>query len=129
MTSRSSVIAASGTVALDRSGRLHVTRTGGFADVEMMFDGTEITILGKNANAYATLDYSDSAEQLLDVLQNEYGFPVPGADILVSDPYAVLMDGVTDVKDLGAGVIGGVMCDHIALRTETVDWQIFVSAG
>ncbi|WMS45004.1 DUF2092 domain-containing protein [Acuticoccus sp. MNP-M23] len=122
-------IASSGGVAFDRDGRLHATRTGGFSDVEMMFDGTDVTVAGRNADAYATAEYSGSVEQLLDVLHDQYGFPVPGADILVADPYAVLMDGVTDVKDLGAGVIGGVMCDHIALRTETVDWQIFVAQG
>ena len=30
---------------------------------------------------------------------------------------------------LGAGVIAGVTCDHLAFRTDTVDWQIFVAQG
>ena len=36
---------------------------------------------------------------------------------------------VTDVKDLGSGVINGVECDYLAFRTEDVDWQIWVEDG
>ena len=36
---------------------------------------------------------------------------------------------VIDVKDLGSGVIGGVECDHLAFRTEEVDWPIWIAHG
>jgi hypothetical protein len=36
---------------------------------------------------------------------------------------------VTDAKDLGSGVIGGVECDHLAFRTKEVDWQIWIAQG
>jgi len=36
---------------------------------------------------------------------------------------------VTDTKDLGSGVIGGVECNHLAFRTAEVDWQIWIAAG
>jgi hypothetical protein len=36
---------------------------------------------------------------------------------------------VTDVKDLGSGVIGGVECNHLAFRTPDVDWQIWIAQG
>ena len=32
-------------------------------------------------------------------------------------------------KDLGTGVIGGVECDHLAFRTDEVDWQIWIAQG
>lgn len=122
-------IAASGEVVLTRPDHLYATRTGGFTDLAMMFDGTELTIVGKNADAYTTVSYSGSVDELIDSLHNDYGFPLPGADVLLSDAYTALMDGVTDIKDLGAGVIGGAVCDHLAFRTELVDWQIFVAQG
>jgi len=43
-------LASSGTLTLNRPDRLHATRTGGFANVEMAFDGKTLTLLGKNAN-------------------------------------------------------------------------------
>ena len=32
-------LASSGTVTIDRPGQIHATRSGGFADLEMVFDG------------------------------------------------------------------------------------------
>ena len=39
------------------------------------------------------------------------------------------MPPVTDVKDLGSGVIRGIECDHLAFRTKEVDWQIWIAQG
>jgi hypothetical protein len=39
------------------------------------------------------------------------------------------MPEVNDVKDLGAGVIHGIDCDHLAFRTKEVDWQIRIAQG
>ena len=36
---------------------------------------------------------------------------------------------VVEAKDLGSGVIRGVECDHLAFRTEEVDWQIWIAQG
>src|SRR5499427_7118375 len=108
-------LASSGTVTLNRPDKLHLTRTGGFANVEMVFDGKTLTLLGKNSNLYTQIEAPGTIDQLEDVLRNKYHRPVPGADMLISDPYKELMPEVNDVKDLGAGVIHGVECDHLRL--------------
>jgi len=122
-------LASSGTVTLNRPDKLHLTRTGGFANVEMVFDGKTLTLWGKNSNLYTQLEAPGTIDQLEDVLRNKYHRPVPGADMLISDPYDALMPEVNDVKDLGAGVIHGVECDHLAFRTKEVDWQIWIAQG
>jgi hypothetical protein len=66
---------------------------------------------------------------LVDVLRDKDHRPIPGADLLMSDPYKELMPLVTDVKDLGSGVIHGIECDHLAFRTDQVDWQIWIAPG
>jgi len=122
-------LASSGTVTLNRPDKLHLTRTGGFANVEMVFDGKTLTLWGKNSNVYTQIEAPGTIDQLEDVLRNKYHRPVPGADMLISDPYKELMLEVNDVKDLGAGVIRGVECDHLAFRTKEVDWQIWIAQG
>jgi hypothetical protein len=47
-------LASSGALTLNRPDKLHATRTGGFANIEMVFDGKALTLLGKNANLYAS---------------------------------------------------------------------------
>jgi hypothetical protein len=122
-------IASSGAVTLQRPDRVRARRTGGFADVEMVFDGDTMTVLGKNANVYGQIKAPGSVDQLIEVLRDEYGLPLPTADLLLSDFYGEVMPLVVDVKDLAAGVIGGVECDHLALRTEEVDFQIWIARG
>jgi hypothetical protein len=122
-------LASSGTLTLERPDKLHATRTGGFANVEMVFDGKTLSLLGKNANVYAQVEAPGTIDHLVDELRDKYHRPVPAADLLMSDPYKELMAPVTDVKDLGSGVIRGVECDHLAFRTKEVDWQIWIAQG
>ena len=122
-------LASSGTLTLERPDKLHATRTGGFANVEMVFNGKTLTLLGKNANVYAQIEAPGTIDHLVDELRDKYHRPVPAADLLMSDPYNELMPPVTDVKDLGSGVIRDVECDHLAFRTKEVDWQIWIAQG
>ena len=122
-------LVSSGTMTLNRPDKLHMTRTGGFANAEMVFDGKTLTLLGKNTNLYTQVEAPGTIDQLVDVLRDKYHRPVPAADLLMSDPYKELMPEVNDVKDLGAGVIHGIECDHLAFRTKEVDWQIWIAQG
>ena len=122
-------LASSGVVTLNRSNKVHVTRTGGFADVEVAFDGTGLTLLGKNTKLYAQVSVPGTIDHLVDELRNTYGRPVPAADLLMSNPYEQLIPLVKEAKDLGSGVIGGVECDHLAFRTAELDWQIWIAQG
>ena len=122
-------LVSSGTMTLNRPDKFHMTRTGGFANAEMVFDGKTLTLLGKNTNLYAQVEAPGTIDQLVDVLRDKYHRPVPAADLLMSDPYKELMPEVNDAKDLGSGVIHGVECDHLAFRTKEVDWQIWIAQG
>ena len=59
-------VAASGTVDLSRPNLLKATRHGGFAQLEMLFDGKTFTIYGKDANAYAQVPMSGTVDQAID---------------------------------------------------------------
>jgi hypothetical protein len=122
-------LASSGALALKRPDKFRVTRAGGFADVEMVFDGKTLTLLGKNLNLYTQLDVPGTIDHLIDELKDTYNRPLPAADLLLSNSYDALMANVVDVKDLGSGVVGGVECDYLAFRAEEVDWQIWIAQG
>ena len=122
-------LASSGTLTLSRPDKLHATRTGGFTNIEMVFDGKTLTLLGKDKNVYTQVETPGTIDQLVDVLRDKYHRPVPAADLLMSDPYKELMPLVKEAKDLGSGVIRGTECDHLAFRTDDVDWQIWIAQG
>ncbi len=122
-------LASSGTVVLNRPDKIQATRSGGFADIELFFDGKTMTLLGKNVNLYAQVEIPGTIDHLINELQTTYNRPLPAADLLSSNPYDLLMADVVDVKDLGSGVVGGVECDSLAFRTDEVDWQIWIAQG
>ena len=122
-------LAGSGTLALTRPDKLRSTRASGFADLEMVFDGKTLTLLGKGKNIYTQVEVPGTLDDLFDTLRDKYNRPLPGADLLMSNPQDQLMAGVTDIKDLGSGVIGGTECDHLAFRKKEVDWQIWIAQG
>jgi hypothetical protein len=120
---------SSGKLLLSRPDKLRASRTGGYTDVELVFDGKTASILGKNLNAYAQADTPGTIDQLVDLLRNQYGLELPGADLLVSDPYAVLISDVITAKHIGQGVVDGVECEHLAFRNRDTDWQLWVKTG
>ncbi len=122
-------LASSGTVTLIRPDKIRFARSGGFADVEMSFDGKTLTLVGKNHNLYTQIDVLGTIDHLVDELKDKYNRPLPAADLLMSNSYDELMRDVIDVKDLGSGVIGGIECDYLAFRTKEVDWQIWIAQG
>jgi len=122
-------LATSGTVELSRPDKIHTTRKTGFSDTEMVFDGKTVTILGKGQNAYVQADVPGTVDNLIDQLRDKFHRQLPGADLLQSAVYDGLMEDVTDVKDLGSGVINGEECDHLAFRAKDTDWQIWIHQG
>ena len=121
--------ASSGEVQLVRPDKLHASRTGGYTDVELFFDGKTFALEDKKVNVYAQSEAPGSVDQLIDKLRGELGVDIPGADILVSNPYAALSEDVMDAKHIGRGVINGVECEHLAFRNLDTDWQIWIEVG
>lgn len=120
--------ASSGQLALRQPDKLRVTRTGGYADVELVYDGTNLTVSDRAHKVYGQLPAPSTIDQLVDHIRDK-GIEVPGADLLLANSYAALMDGVYDAKHIGRGVIGGHECEHLAFRTRDADWQIWIEAG
>jgi len=122
-------LASSGTVSLKRPGSIHTSRSGGFADRETFFDGKTLTFFGKTANTYLQVDAPSSIDELVEMMETKLDRSPPAAHLILSNSYDQLMQGVTNVKDLGSGVIGGVECDFLAFRADEIDWQIWIAHG
>jgi hypothetical protein len=120
---------SSGQVQLSRPDKLRATRTGGYRDVEIVFDGKTLTMNNKDANDYAQVESAGSVDQLIDLLREKHGVTAPGADLLFSNAYDVMTEDVIEGAHIGKGVIDGVECDHLAFRNLETDWQIWIEAG
>ena len=119
----------SGEALLSRPDKLRAHRVGGYADVALFFDSKTASVLGKHINGYAQFDAPGSVDQLIEALRAGHGIALPGADLLLSNSYDVLVAGVKEAKHIGRGVIDGRECEHLAFRNHDTDWQLWVEVG
>src|ERR1700716_3878686 len=68
---------SSGKLQLTRPDKLRISRTGGYADVQLVYDGKTVLLYGNNAKAYAQADLAGTIDQLVDLIQ-----AMPGTDLL-----------------------------------------------
>ncbi len=119
----------SGGVLLSRPDKMRAHRTGGYAAVELVFDGKAVSVLGKHRNVYAQFEGPQSVDALLEALRAGHGVALPGADLLLTNAYEVMADGILEAKYIGRGVVDGVECEHLAFRNLDTDWQLWVEVG
>lgn len=119
----------SGNALLSRPDKMRAHRVGGYADVEMFFDGKTVSILGKHINSYAQFEAPGSLDKLIEALRAGHGISLPFADIILSNSYDLLVAGVMEAKHIGRGVIDGHECEHLAFRNHDTDWQLWVEVG
>lgn len=119
----------SGELTLARPNRLRASRVGGYSDVELVFDGTTATVLGRHNKTYAQIKAPGSVDQLIDLMRDEYGVTLPGADLLLTHVNDALIGDATEIRHIGRGVVDGKDCDHLAFRGSDVDWQLWVEIG
>jgi hypothetical protein len=121
--------ASSGQLQLSRPDKLRASRTGGYTNVEIVFDGKTLTMSNKDKNDFAQVDAPGSVDQLIDLLRDKYSVTAPGADLLFSNAFDVMTADVIEARHIGVGVIDGVECEHLAFRNLETDWQIWIEIG
>jgi hypothetical protein len=121
--------ASSGELKMNRPDKLRIRRTGGYADVELVYDGKTVSLYGNNAKSYVQSDLAGNVDQMIATLQSRSGAGMPGADLLLSNSYDELMANVLEGKHIGQGVVDGVECEHLAFRGPDTDWQIWIETG
>jgi len=120
---------SSGEMKMTRPDKLRIRRTGGYADVELVYDGKTVSLYGNNAKSYVQADLAGGTDKMIDTLYGQSGAGLPGADLLLSNSYDELMANVSNGSHIGQGVVDGVECEHLAFRGPETDWQIWIETG
>jgi hypothetical protein len=120
---------ASSHLTVRRPDRLRDERSGPLADVVVRYDGQSLSLFEKSKGFYAQVPAPATLDGTIDMAQAKYSIDAPAADLLRTDPYKDLMDGVRSGRYIGMETVNGVRCHHIAFRGATADWQLWVQDG
>jgi len=121
---------ASGEVELSRPGKFRASRTGGYANLEIISDGSTIVLHDLDEKQFAEVKSEGGGfDEMVDRLRAENMIEIPGADLLLSNAFEELSAGVIEGRVIGSGVVDGTLCDHLAFRNDGTDWQIWIESG
>ena len=118
------------TVTLSRPDRLRVEgeRSDGTKTLTV-FTGKEIVLIDAASNVYATAPQPGGVDQTIVHFVRDLGMKLPLAVLLVSQLPAELTDRVRSVDYVERTSIDGAPSHHLAARTDTVDFQVWVADG
>jgi len=105
------------------------SRNGDISDI--VLDGTTLSIYGAIGDIYvydATRQPGD-IDSSLEFLANQTGVPRQLRDFFSKDLTASLGSAVVSGYYVGVSKIAGVMCDHLALRGDEADVQVWIARG
>jgi hypothetical protein len=114
------------TVAVRRPDRLRVDVTGERRNLQLIYDGREISLLDTDRKFYAQTAAPGTIDAALQHALDNFGLRVPLSDLLYTNSYAVLSENVESGFYVGKSQVRGVKTDHLAFRTDEVDWQIWI---
>ena len=117
------------TAKLQRPNKLRTERRGALGGGTIYYDGKTLSIYGKRDNLYASAAVPPTLDEAVDFARDKLSIDAPGADLLHSDAYAVLMEDVVSGRYLGEEPVGDRMCHHLAYRGNETDWQIWIEDG
>jgi hypothetical protein len=115
-------------MTLRRPDRAHVeaTRRDGTRR-GVVFDGKQLTAFDVERKVYATAAKKGSTDAAFDYLKNELDTPLPLSELLASDLPEELEKMLDTTRLVGEETVNGVATDHVALRGDTADLQLWIS--
>lgn len=116
-------------ISIRRPDKLHVLIDGDLIDERMWYDGKTFVLMNLRNLEFAKVDVPDNIDETLDLMARSYGVSSPVADVLYSDPYAVLTENLTTGSYVGRSVVRGVPTHHLAFTQSNIDWQIWIEDG
>jgi hypothetical protein len=115
-------------VAAQRPNKLSAEIRGDAPPFDFYFDGAKMTAYEPTHKLYATADAPRTIDELLPFAAKTAGLLLPFADVLYSDPYAVLTKDATSAFYAGFSVMRGARCEHVALAAPGIEGQLWIDA-
>jgi hypothetical protein len=116
-------------VLVERPNRVRSDRLSVPQDVSLFYDGAKLSLFSRGSNAYATVKAPSTIDPMIDFVRRDLHLDAPAADLLYSDPYAVLTEDVVRGRHVGQVEIDGVLVHHLAFEGHETDWELWVEAG
>jgi len=115
------------TVQVQRPNRMRLQTQSDTSDVNLWYDGQNVTIMPVSGRIYTTIPAGATVESALETLKNQLQVHMPLRPFLAADPYAFLSDGLASANSIGMANSGNEQLLHLAFTEPEADWQLWLS--
>ncbi len=95
----------------------------------LFFDGQTLTFFDVGEAAYAVAPKTGDLDAAMDYLVDELETPFPLSDLLRSDLAERVTQGLISARFAGEETLEGIPCDHLVLRRQAADVQLWLENG
>jgi hypothetical protein len=120
---------ATSDVALARPNKLRVHVTGEVPNFDFYYDGATITAFAPTKHVYSVASAPATIDAMLPFVMEKTGIQFPSADVMYSDPYAILTKDLTSAFVVGPATVDGAPCEHLAFMAPGVNWEVWIETG
>lgn len=116
-------------VSVKRPGQIRVDRAGPKGHAVFRYDGKLFSLYHSEKNVYTDAPAPPTIDEAVDNAGQRLEIDAPGGDLIVSDAYKALTDGVKVGRYVGLEPIGNVNAHHLAMTKKDVDYQLWIQDG
>jgi len=93
-----------------------------------VFDGKDIYYSDIDDNVYASVPRPGDINQAIDYFTEDLQMPLPLGQLISTDVSEWVKKEIYAGGFVDQATINGVLCDHLAFRTENIDFQVWIAA-
>jgi hypothetical protein len=93
----------------------------------LVFDGKRLAVFDVEQKVYATAAKPGTIDVAFDYFKNDLGMRLPLSELLASDMSRELAAMLESARLVGEETVNGVDTDHVALRGDTADLQVWIT--
>lgn len=108
--------------------QLRVEISGDERDQTYLLDGATFTMHAERLGVYTQVPVTATLDKAIGGLLDD-GVELPLIDVIYQGSKGTLLEGARAGRLVGTSRIDGVLCDHLAFRQATIDWQIWIAQG
>lgn len=116
-------------IKAERPDKLRAEAVGDAVDGTFVVNGPSCQVFDAKTKAYVAIDVPPRLEDALDRAMAQLRLVGPMIDLLASDPYKSITEGVLEGVYIGQSIVADRPCHHLAFRQLTRDYELWIDAG
>jgi hypothetical protein len=114
-------------LAMQRPNKFDVVVSGNGAPHEILFNGKQLFAYVPDSNIVAVTDCPDTIDTAAAFAYEKAGLFFPGDDLILSNPFEHITEGVTDAFVVGkTKLVGGVETDIVVMAGNNLQGQLWI---